>query len=82
MIFMFMLAITEVGRTSVYDSRRLKKMLDAGEEVNKYILARIDVLSRLVDHAIKMTHTKKSTIIPTRKRTPIPAKITFAGEKT
>jgi len=53
------------------------------ENINEHVLTRIDILGRLADIEVTMTrNSTRSKRSPTWKRTPMPAEITFAGEKT
>jgi hypothetical protein len=59
-----------------------EEIFDSFEQVNEHISARFDVLCRLTNAIVTMASTRKSKPMLTKRRTPIPAKITFAGEDT
>ena len=60
--------------------KALEKVLNALEEIDEHLLACIDILGRLSNDGIMKPCILKSRL--TKRRTPIPAKITFAGENT
>jgi hypothetical protein len=59
----------------------LEEVLHADKEINKHVLARIDILSRLTDTHINDPDQEDRRNVLTKKRTPIPAKIALAGAK-
>jgi len=59
-----------------------EKCLNALEHVEKSVLVRADVLSCLRIVRITMDRTKVIRRVHTKKKTPNPIKITFAGENT
>jgi hypothetical protein len=60
-----------------------KDILDACKEISEYVLARIGILDRLTDYvSLPVPRTRDCEWKLTKRRTPIPANITFAGEKT
>ena len=58
-----------------------EKTLDALKDVHKSILACTNILSCLKNVCVTMSHAKLLKI-HTERRTPMPAKITLAGENT
>jgi hypothetical protein len=61
----------------------LEESLDTHEDVNEYILARIHIFSRLTNVRVIIARTERIGEIKndlTKRRTPIPEKIAFAGE--
>jgi hypothetical protein len=59
-----------------------KETFYALEDVKKGILACANIFRCLLDVDIKMASAEASGRIQTKRRTPTPAKITFAGENT
>ena len=59
-----------------------EEVLDPLKYVNKSLLGSNNVLRRLRSSRIKLGCKETSRMIRTWRRTPAPAKITFAGEKT
>jgi hypothetical protein len=57
-------------------------MFDMLEDIDDRTLARINILSRLTEPGVAIVYTKGERRILIKRRTPIPAKITFAGENT
>jgi hypothetical protein len=60
----------------------LEKSFNALEDLKKSVLARTNILGCLGAVGITMDRTKVLRRIHTERRTPIPAKIVFAGENT
>jgi hypothetical protein len=60
----------------------LEKAFYALEHLKKSVLARANILGCLRAVRITIDRTKVLSRIHTEKRTPIPAKIAFAGENT
>ena len=58
-----------------------KEQLNPLEDVDKSVFACSNIFSRLRDLCVTMAHAKVLTI-HTERRTPIPAKMTLAGEKS
>ena len=59
-----------------------EKHLNPLEYVDKSVLVRPSILSRLRDISVTTAHTKLLRRIHTERRRPIPANMTFAGENT
>ena len=59
-----------------------EKVLDPFEDVDQGILYCTDILSRLLRLNVKLELQRDKDKISTWRRTPAPAKITVAGEKT
>jgi hypothetical protein len=57
-----------------------EEVLDTLKEIGKGFFTRADVLGSLTDIDIENDSKKRSRKILTKKRIPIPAEITFAGE--
>lgn len=62
--------------------KALEKVLDSLEEIDEHLLTCIDILGRLSNDGIMKPCISKSKKLLTKRRTPIPTKITFAGENT
>ncbi len=58
----------------------LEKALDALKEIDEHVLACIHILRGLRGAGYMIPYIKRSTRALTKRRTPIPANITFAGE--
>jgi hypothetical protein len=59
-----------------------EELFDPLEQIDEHTLTCIDVLSRLTKACVTMTRTKRWKTALTKRRTPIPANMTFAGENT
>jgi hypothetical protein len=61
-----------------------EKVLYALEEIDEGVLAGANILGRLRDGGFSVADAQRcvTRILRTRRRTPTPAKITFAGENT
>ena len=57
-----------------------EEVLDPLEEIGKRFFTCADILGGLTDIAVENASTRGSRKILTKKRTPIPAEIIFAGE--
>jgi len=57
----------------------VEESFNAVEDVNELVLAGADILGRLKIPGIKIGCARKSQSSLTERRTPIPAKIIFAG---
>jgi hypothetical protein len=57
----------------------LEKALDPLKEIDEHVLACIHILRDLRGAGLMITYIKRSTRALTKRRTPIPANITFAG---
>jgi hypothetical protein len=57
----------------------LEKALDPLKEIDEHALACIHILCGLSDAGLMITNIKRSTRELTKRRTPIPANITFAA---
>jgi hypothetical protein len=57
----------------------LEKALDALKEIDEHVLARIHILCGLKGVGFMIAYIKRSARALTKRRTPIPANITFAG---
>jgi hypothetical protein len=62
--------------------KTLEESLDANEDVNQHILARIYIFGRLINVRAIIACVERSRMMLTKRRTPIPEKTTFAGENT
>ena len=81
MILTMISVIASLGLTSVYFSRRLKKILDTFKDVYQGLLCCVDILNCLTNFDVKLGLRRGDKLL-TWRRTPAPAKITVAGEKT
>jgi hypothetical protein len=52
------------------------------EQIGEHTLTCIGILSPLAEPCLTVIRTKGWSVEPTKRRTPIPTKITFAGEST
>jgi len=59
-----------------------EEIFDTLEEIDKGLLTRVNILGGLIDIPVENPSTKESRKMLTKKRTPTPAEITFAGENT
>jgi len=57
-----------------------EEVLDTLEEIGKGFFTRVDILGGLTDIAVKNPSTNAPRKMLTKRRTPTPAEITFAGE--
>jgi hypothetical protein len=57
----------------------MKETFDAIESINELILTRAGIFSRLGAPGVRIDCTRETGRTPTKIRTPIPAKIAFAG---
>src|SRR5216683_2180057 len=64
------------------DFEASEKTFDPLKDVDKCVLACANILSSLSNIGIRLAHAKLSRRMRTKRRTPTPAKITFAGENT
>ena len=58
----------------------LEESLDPHEDVDEHILARIYIFGCLTNTSVIIVHTERSRMMLTKRSTPIPEKITLAGE--
>jgi hypothetical protein len=59
-----------------------EKTFDTLEDVDKSFLASANIFNCLKEKDVTTGNPKESRNLSTKSRTPTPAKITFAGEKT
>ena len=59
--------------------KTLEKVLDPLKEIDEHALAGIQILGGLRGAGFMITYIERSTKALTKRRTPIPVNITFAG---
>ena len=62
--------------------KTFEEVFDTLEEIDERILAGFNIFGRLIDFIVRITSTQRSKTMLTERSTPIPEKITDAGEKT
>ena len=77
----------DIGHRLVWSDLRIplqtfEKVLDTFENVDQGLLRRVDILNRLTSFDVKLGLQRGVDGIQTWRRTPAPANITVAGEKT
>jgi len=63
-----------------YKIRGVEEIFDTPEDIDKGFLTRVDILGGLTDITVENPSTKEPRKVLTKRRTPTPAEISFAGE--